>query len=184
MTLFRSFKSRLTLGYALMMTVFLAGFAFLMYVELSRTLYRDVERSMYGEAQSIEGGITTSFRDYEILRFSAPPQSKKGTLAFPEEFQSDIAKAIREWEKKQRRVTRSLFFVRIVGLDRSVIESNLGGWERDILFPDYERDSVLMEKGDSYQTIHFEKNPIRLYYHLARFQGRPFFIIQIAKPLY
>jgi len=41
-----------------------------------------------------------------------------------------------------------------------------------------------MEKGDSYQTIHFEKNPIRLYYHLVRFQGRPFFIIQVAKPLY
>ena len=56
MTPFRSFKSRLTLGYALMMTVFLGGFSFLMYTELSRALYRDVERSIYEEVQSIEGG--------------------------------------------------------------------------------------------------------------------------------
>ncbi|MFA5167426.1 MAG: ATP-binding protein [Candidatus Omnitrophota bacterium] len=181
---FRSFKSRLTLGYALMMTVFLGGFSFLMYAELSRTLYRDAERSMYGEGQSIEEGINTFFHERRNPEFLAPPRIEKGTLAFPAEFQAKVTKAIREWEKKQRRVTRSLFLVRIIALDRSLIGSNLGGWERDILFPDYERDSVLMEKGDSYQTIHFEKNPIRLYYHLVRFQGRPFFIIQVAKPLY
>ena len=183
MTLFRSFKSRLTLGYAFMMTVFLAGFSFLMYMELSRALYRDAERSMYGEAQSIEEGIRTFFQERKDPKFLAPPKIEKGTLAFPVEFQAEVTKAIREWEKKQRRVMRSLFLVRMVGLDRSLIGSNLGGWERDILFPDYERDSVLMEKGDSYQTIHFEKNPIRLFYHLVRFQNRPFFIIQIAKPL-
>jgi signal transduction histidine kinase len=181
---FRSFKFRLTLWYAFMMTVFLAGFAILMYAELSRALYKDVERSMYTEAQSIEGGIVASFLERSYQKLEAPPASEKGALAFPPEFQSEVSGAIREWEKKQRRITRSLFLVRIVALDRSLIGSNLGGWERDILFPDYERDSVLMEKGDSYQTIHFEKNPIRLYYHLVRFRGRPFFIIQIAKPLY
>jgi signal transduction histidine kinase len=184
MTPFRSFKSRLTLGYAFMMTVFLAGFSFLMYAELSRALYRDVERSLYGEGQSIEEGVGAFFRERRDSRFLTPPKIEKGTLAFPAEFQTEVTQAVREWEKKQRRVARSLFLVRIVGLDRSLIGSNLGGWERDVLFPDYERDSVLMEKGDSYQTIHFEKNPIRLYYHLVRFQGRPFFIIQIAKPLY
>lgn len=181
---FRSFKSRLTLGYALMMTVFLAGFSFLMYAELSRALYRDVERNMRGEAQSVEEGIVAFFQERKDPEFLTPPRIEKGTLAFPVEFQVKVSKVIREWEKKQRRVARSLFLVRMIGLDRSLIGSNLGGWERDILFPDYERDSVLMEKGDSYQTIHFEKNPIRLYYHLVRFQGRPFFIIQIAKPLY
>lgn len=184
MTPLRSFKSRLTLGYALMVTVFLAGFSFLMYAELSRTLYRDVERSMYDEGQSIEEGIVTFFQESRRPEFLTPYKIEKGTLSFPAEFQEKVTKGIREWEKKQRRVTRSLFLVRLIGLDRSLIGSNLGGWERDILFPDYERDSVLMEKGDSYQTIHFEKNPIRLYYHLVRFQGRPFFIIQIAKPLY
>ncbi len=184
MTPFRSFKSRLTLGYALMMTVFLGGFSFLMYTELSRALYRDVERSMYGEAQSIEEGIGAFFQVSRDPGFLNPPKVEKGTLVLPAEFQTEITQAIREWEKKQRRIMRSLFLVRIIGLDRSLIGSNLGGWERDILFPDYERDSVLMEKGDSYQTIHFEKNPIRLYYHLMRFRGRPFFIIQIAKPLY
>ena len=181
---FRSFKSRLTFGYAFMMTVFLAGFSLLMYVELSRALYRDVERSMHEEAQSIEGGIGTFFQERRDPKLLAPPKIEKGTLAFSAEFQTEVTKTIREWEKKQRRVTRSLFLVRIIGLDRSLVGSNLGGWERDILFPDYERDSVLMEKGDSYQTIHFEKNPIRLYYHLVRFRGRPFFIVQIAKPLY
>ncbi len=180
---FHSFKFRLTVGYAFMMTVFLAGFAFLMYAELSRTLYKDVERSMYGEAQSIEDGIGASFRERKDPTFSAPPKIERGTLAFPAEFQAEVTQAVRDWEKKQRRVTRSLFLVRILGLDRSMIGSNLGGWERDILFPDYERDSILMEKGASFQTIHFQKNPIRLYYHVARFQGRPFFIIQIAKPL-
>jgi signal transduction histidine kinase len=184
MTIFRSFKSRLTLGYALVMTVFLAGFSVLMYAEFSRALYRDVERSMYAEAQTIEQGILGSFQERRDLDFRNPPKIEKGTLVFPAEFQVEVTKAVRDWEKKQRRVTRSLFLVRIIGLDRSLIGSNLGGWERDILFPDYERDSVLMEKGDSYQTIHFQKNPIRLYYHLVRFQDRPFFIIQIAKPLY
>jgi signal transduction histidine kinase len=184
MTPFRSFKSRLALGYAFIMTIFLAGFSFLMYAELSRTLYRDVERSMYAEGQSIQEGIGAFFQERRDSKFIVPPKVEKGTLVFPVEFQAEITRAIREWEKKQRRVTRSLFLVRIIGLDRFLITSNLGGWERDILFPDYERDSVLMEKGDSYQTIHFEKNPIRLYYHLARFQGRPFFIIQVAKPLY
>lgn len=181
---FRSFKFRLTLGYAFMMTVFLAGFAFLMYTELSRTLYRDVERNMYAEVQNIEEGILSSFQERRDAKFTRPPEIQKGTLAFPPEFQAEITQAIRDWEKKQRRITRSLFLVRILGLDRSLIGSNLGGWERDILFPDYERDSVLMEKGDSYQTIYFQKNPVRLYYHLVGYQGRPFFIIQIAKPLY
>ena len=181
---FRSFKSRLTLGYAFMMTVFLAGFSFLMYTELSRALYQDVERSMSAEVQSIEDGILVFFQELRDPEFIIPPKIEKGTLAFSAEFQAKVTQAVREWEKRQRRITRSLFLVRVIGLDRSLIGSNLGGWERDILFPDYERDSVLMEKGNSYQTIHFEKNPIRLYYHLVQFRGRPFFIIQAAKPLY
>lgn len=180
----RSFKSRLTLGYALMMTVFLGGFSLLMYTELSRVLYRDAERSMAVEGQSLEEGLDAFFQERNAPEFFEPSQAPKGTLTFPAEFQQEVSRSIREWEKKQRRVSRSLFLVRIMGLDRSLIVSNLGGWERDILFPDYERDSVFMEKGNSYQTIHFEKNPIRLYYHRVTFHGRPFFIIQIAKPLY
>lgn len=181
---FHSFKFRLTLWYAFMLTVFLAGFAFLMYTEFSRALYRDVERSMHDEARSIEDAIEPSFLERKDSRFTALPAIEKGTLAFPPEFQANVTQTVREWEKKQRVIKRSLFLVRMIGLDRSLILTNLGGWERDILFPDYERDSVLMEMGDSYQTIHFEKNPIRLYYHLVKFRGRPFFVIQIAKPLY
>ena len=126
MTPFRSFKSRLTFGYAFMMTVFLAGFSFLMYTELSRALNRDVERSMFGEAQNIEEGIATSFQERKDFSASSLPKIEKGSLAFPVEFQAEVTKAVREWEKKQRRVTRSLFLVRIIGLDRSLIGSNLG----------------------------------------------------------
>ena len=181
---FRSFKLRLTLGYAFMMTVFPGVFASLMYMELSRALYRDVEHSMRGEAQNIEEGLQTFFQENKSPIFSSFPRVKKGTLSFPGEFQGKLAESIRDWEKHQRRINRSLFLVHMLGLDHSLILSNRGGWEQDIIFPDYERDSVFMEKGDSYQTIHFQKSPIRLYYHRVNFRGRPFLIIQIAKPLY
>lgn len=179
----RSFKLRLTLWYALMLTVVLAGFAFLMYAELSRTLYRDVEQSMHSEVQNIEEGLTGFLQETRDPRFLAPPKIEKGILSFSSEIQNLLKKTILEFEKRQHLITRSLFLVRIVGLDHSLMLSNLAGWEREIIFPNYERDSVFMEKGDSYQTIHFQKNPVRLYYHLVRIQRRPFFIIQVAKPL-
>ncbi|MBU9889734.1 MAG: HAMP domain-containing histidine kinase [Candidatus Omnitrophica bacterium] len=179
----RSFKLRLTLWYALMLTVFLAGFAFLMYAELSRALYRDVEQGMTGEALSVEKGLLSFLRETNDPKFLSPPGITKGTLAFPPDFQGLLEFRIREFERRHRRIAQSLFLVRIVGLDHAVISSNLGGWEREVIFPDYERDSVFMEKGQSYQTIHFRNNPIRLYYHLVRFRGRPFFIIQTAKRL-
>lgn len=179
----RSFKTRLTLWYAVMLTVFLAAFAFFMYAELSRALYRDVEQSMYSEVKNIEEGLFSFFQEGGDRRLFAPPKVEKGVFVFPAEFQGLLERTIREFERRQRRIRRSLFLVRIVGLDHSIVVSNLGGWEREIIFPDYERDSVLMEKGESYQTIHFQNNPIRLYYHLVRIQNRPFFLIQVAKPL-
>lgn len=178
---FRSFKFRLTLWYASMLMVFLAGFAFLMYAELSRALYHDVERSMLGEVRNIEDGLRTYLKD---SKFSSALSTGKSKPFASEELQGKLVSAIREWEQRQRRVARSLFLVRIIGFDHSPLASNLGGWERDIIFPNYERDSVFMETGESFQTIHFQKNPIRLYYHKVRFEGSPFFIVQIAKPLY
>lgn len=179
----RSFKLRLTLWYALMLAVFLAGFAFLMRAQLSRSLYRDAQQSLYGEVRNIEEGLLAFLQEAKSSQLLAPPKVEKGILAFSPEFQGLLEKNIREFERRQRRIAQSLLLVRIVGLDHSVVVSNLGGWEREVIFPNYERDSVFMEKGDSYQTIHFRKNPIRLYYHLVRFRGRPFFIIQAAKPL-
>lgn len=181
---FRSFKLRLTIWYAIILTVFLGGFAFLMYTEFSKALYRDVQRNMLEESQGIEGGLLAYFQERRDSRFLIPPQIEKGLLTFTPEYQNDLTRAIQEWEKRQRRVDRSLFLVRILGLDHSIIASNRGGWERDFIFPNYERDSVFMEKGNSYQTIFFNKSPIRLYYHLVRIQNRPLAIIQIAKPLY
>ncbi len=179
----RSFKLRLTLWYALMLTVFLAGFAFFMYAELSRALYRDVEQSMRGEVRNIEDALLTFFLETRDPRLLMLPRAEKGVLTFPPEYQEVLAKTVLEFERRQRRIVRSLLLVRIVGLDHSIVVSNLEGWGREIIFPNYERDSLFMEKGDSYQTIHFQKNPIRLYYHLVRFRDRPFFIIQAAKPL-
>ncbi|HOE68097.1 MAG TPA: HAMP domain-containing sensor histidine kinase [Candidatus Omnitrophota bacterium] len=178
-----SFKIRLTIWYAAILLVFLTGFAFLMHTELSRTLYRDVENNMYAESRNLEDGIVASLRDNGTPRLSPPPRIEKGTIAFSEEYQASLAKAVRLWDKQQKSLKRSLYLARIVGLDHSVMLSNLGRWERDIIFPDFERDSIFMETGNSFQTIHFEQRPIRLYYRLVRIEGRPFFVIQIAKPL-
>lgn len=180
----RSFKLRLTLWYAFMLMVFLSGFAFLMYFELSRALYHDVEKNMLFESERVEETIVTHLREAGDIRIMPPPKIEKGTLAFLNDYQEVLTETIRDWERRQRRVTRSLYLVRVVGLDHSVILSNLSGWERDIIFPDFERDSVFMEAGNSYQTIHFQKRPIRLYYRLAKINGRPFFVIQVAKPLH
>lgn len=180
----RSFKFRLTLWYAFMLTVFLSAFAFLMYLELSRALYHDVEHSMLFESQRIEEAVVSRLREVKDVTLKPPPRIERGTLAFPREYQAVLTEAVRDWERRQRRVTRSLLLVRVVGLDNSVMLSNLGGWEREVIFPDFERDSAFTEKGQSFQTIHFQQRPIRLYYHLVRIGGRPFFVIQVAKPLH
>lgn len=181
---FRSFKLRLTLWYAFVLTVFLSGVAFFMYFELSRALYRDVEKNMALEARKIEGAIVSSLRESGAIKIQSLPKIAKGTLAFPVEYQESLTGAIWDWERGERRVLRSLYLVRIVGLDHSVILSNLGGWEREIIFPDFERDSVFMERGESFQTIHFQKRPVRLYYRLVRIGGRPFFVVQVSKSLH
>lgn len=180
----RSFKLRLTVGYALMLSVFLSGFAFLMYTELSRTLYRDVESSMAAEAMNIENNLLAFLQEVYVVPPMVSPISERGMARIPLEFQEKLVATIQEWERRQRRINRSLFLVRIVNLDHSLIVFNRGGWEEDIIFPNYERDSVFMEQGRSYQTIHFQKRPVRLYYHLVRIQGWPLLIIQVAKPLF
>lgn len=179
----RSFKIRLALWYALILLVFLAGFGLLMQAELSRTLYRDVEHSLTFESLSIQSAIMAHLKERRAIPLNPPPKIEKGTFAFSPEYQSLLAQAIRYWEKQQKRIARSLYLVRVVGLDHSVMLSNLGRWERDIIFPDFERDSAFMETGNSFQTIHFQNRPIRLCYQLARIEGRPFFVVQVAKPL-
>jgi heavy metal sensor kinase len=100
------------------------------------------------------------------------------------EIQERLIKNLREWEKKNHLVARSTLLIRLLGLDNTVFLSNLKGWEREIKYPYFERDSTFMETGDSFQTIHFQRRPIRLYYHLVRFQGRPLVIIQIGDSIY
>ena len=138
----RSFKLRLTLWYALMLTVFLAGFAFFMYAELSRALYRDVEQSMRGEVRNIEDALLTFFLETRDPRLLMLPRAEKGVLTFPPEYQEVLAKTVLEFERRQRRIVRSLLLVRIVGLDHSIVVSNLEGWGREIIFPNYVQKSV------------------------------------------
>jgi len=179
----RSFKLRLTLWFAAIILIFLSGFAFLMYSELSRTLYRDVEKNMHVESRDVESSIVSQIKEVSALNLKSPPPITGGTFAFPEDYQNLLTRTIRDRERQQKRITRSLYLMRVVALDHSVIFSNLGRWERDIIFPDFERDSSFMETGESFQTIHFQKRPIRLYYRLVSIGGRPFFVQQIAKPL-
>ncbi len=183
MILFRSFKFRLAVIYSLLMMVFFIGFSFLTYSLLSRALYQNVEKNLRYEAKQIEEGLLSFFYASKEAYFVKLPENRKGSISFSPDFQVEIAKKIREWESHGKRITRSRSFLRIVGLDGEAIGTNLGGWSREILFPDFERDSVFMEFGESYQTIHFQKRPIRLFYHLTQFRGRPFFVIEVAESI-
>lgn len=166
---FKSVKLRLTLWYSVVLTVLLSIFAFLMYAELSRALYRDVDKNLLFEAES----FVESLQPYV-------GKATQGVL-LPE---VRLMEAVKEWEKKTRRISRSHLMVRFAGLDRSFLVSNLKKWEREIIFPDFERDSIFMETGQSFQTIHFMGKPVRLYYHLARFKDHPLFVIQCGAPIF
>lgn len=158
MTLIKSVKLRLTLWYALILTIFLSLFSFLMVIELSRYLYRDVDRMLSNEAGLLEKAVHLS-------------ATRRG---FKEALQASHVVEL---------VNRSTLMMRVIGPDHQVLLSNLKGWEENILFPNYERDSVFMEKGSSFQTIHFQGKPIRLYYRLVN-KTQSLFIIQSATPLY
>lgn len=73
--------------------------------------------------------------------------------------------------------------IRLISADQINMAGNLKGWEKEIIFPDHERDSIFMESGYSFQTIHFQKKPIRLYYKRLRFKARPLVIIQLGVPI-
>lgn len=159
----QSVKFRLTLWYAFVLTVFLSLFAFLMHAELSRALYRDVDNNLAYESRGLEESLLPALKE-------PAKELRRDPIK--------LAKAIKTWEKQNRRVSRNTRMVRLVGFDHTVYLSNQTGWQRDILFPNFERDSMFMEKGDSFQTIHFQKRPIRLYYAMIRYQNEPLLVLQ------
>ena len=168
MKLFKTVKFRLTIWYAFMLTVFLSIFAFLMYSELSRALYQDAEKNMVEKVSNIEESLKLRIMNKEV-------DSGVGSIS-----QNILTQTIKDWEKNEQELAKSILMIRILGLKQSVIISNLKGWGNEIIFPDFERDSIFMEQGHSFQTIHFRGLPIRLYYHLVELNKKPLFIIQSA----
>lgn len=176
---FRSVKLRLTLWYAFILAVLLSIFAFMMYAELKRVLYHDTDQTLSQETRRLEEAIRLDLEP-SFKKFLASKESWEGAAPFSihAEMQQRIAEELVRWEEKGRRIERSALIARIVALNHRPILSNLLGWQREIIFPDFERNSLFAEKGRSFETIHFHGKPIRLYYELVRVQDRPFFIIQ------
>ncbi len=192
---FQSVKFRLTLWYAFILTFLLSVFAFVMYAELARALYHDVDKSLFSEAISLEESLEGYIKDIPIGAVPVPPIALEKRILYPgkalvhvlpllpTDIKNKLNQNIESWEKNNPRLAQSPLMLRFLGLNRQAILSNLTGWERRVIFPDFERDSTFMEKGDSFQTIHYQKRPIRLYYRLVRFKSRPLFMIQSGASL-
>ncbi len=185
MRVLRSVKSRLVLTSGIILTALLSGFGFLMHAELSRALYRDVDKTLQLETrtlqESMQGYLEKPFGEVlpvKDMRFPGP------FLPLSAELNEELHRTLGVWEKQERFFSRSTLMVRILGTDHAQILGNLTGWERAIIFPDFERDSVFMETGESFQTIHFQKKPVRLYYLLLRIRHHPLLVIQCGMPLY
>ncbi|MBI3313452.1 MAG: GHKL domain-containing protein [Candidatus Omnitrophica bacterium] len=181
---FKSVKFRLTLWYAFILAVLLSGFAFLMHSELARTLYRDMDKNLFIESQNLSEALLKSLGGkLQRLQIPQPDFSGQSRSNLTPHTVPKLRKEIEKWEKNARHLTRSTFMIRIIGLDHEVIISNLKGWQREIIFPDFERDNVFMENGASFQTIHLYGKPVRLYYRLIVMEDKPLFIIQCGNSL-
>ncbi len=183
----KSVKFRLTLWYALILTVILSIFSILMYSEFSRVLYRDVDRTLFYETHTLEESlmpyVEKAFRT-KVTEESLRPFPEASSFVLSPKLRARLLKTLREWERNNHYVNRSTLLIRFFGFDKEVLLGNLKGWQQDILFPEHERDAVFMEKGASFQTIHFRRRPIRLYYYLVQYKMQPLFVIQSAVPIY
>lgn len=169
----KSVKTRLTLWYALVLTLLLALFGFLMHKEFSRVLYQDVEKNLEQEALSLQESITDFAANLPADVFVRNPQFS--------DYQ--VKDFLTRWEIKNRRVRKSPVMIRLLKDNQFQIMDNLTGWQREIIFPDFERDSGFMETGKSFMVIHFQKKPIRLLYLRCALPGMASVIIQCGKPL-
>jgi heavy metal sensor kinase len=183
MIFLRSVKFRLTLWYAFILTFLLSLFSFLLHAELARALNRDVDQRLFYEAKNLENSLKIHLKDYSDDQIPAS-EKLRTSISSPVRTPEKLRKSITEWEKSIKGLRRSTQMVRIQGLDHSLYLSNLTGWERDIIFPDFERDSAFMESGRSFQTIHFQKKPIRLYYHLVEIKKELLLVIQCGTSLH
>ena len=180
----QSVKVRLTLWYALVLSVLLAIFSFIMYAELSRALYYDAEKNLSWAAIQTEESILIKLITSPEIASSVSRNSHDRMKPFEPAVNERIQKLVQEWAGESQFLSRNLHMIRVVGLDHREMGSNLEGWEKDIIFPNFERDSNFMEKGTSYQTIHFKDKPFRLYYRQLRMGAYPVLVIQTAYALY
>ena len=112
---------RLTFWYAVVLTFLLSSFAVFMVMELSRNLHREVDQNLVREIRTIEASITSYL------------------------LQDPMPAAVRRWEKETHHLSRSMYMIRIVDHEGRELASNLTGWKKDVIFPDFERDSLFME---------------------------------------
>lgn len=180
----QSVKVRLTLWYALVLSVFLAIFSFMMYAELSRALYHDAEKNLAWSVQQAEEAIQVRVTAQPQLLSSIARTSLSATQPFTPEIDRALRDLISDWESQSFFLARSQHMLRIVNFNHEDIVSNLKEWEKEIIFPNFERDSFFMESGSSYQTIHFKNKPFRLYYKMLQVQGKPAAVFQAAYALY
>jgi len=178
----RSVKFKLTLSHAIVLMLFLSVFALLMYTELSRTLYRDVDRSLQNEAKGLEESLDSFLDGIDQGMQLAEKQTRFPNPFFvPLEVRLRLQDVINQWQQTSQRLSRSTYMIRFINLNHSILLTKLKGWEAEVIFPDFERDSVFMENGRSFLTIHFRDQPMRLYYHLVRYRNKPLFIIQVGR---
>ena len=180
----QSVKVRLTLWYALVLSVLLAIFSFIMYAELSRALYHDAEKNLSWSAIQTEESIQAKLTADPEIALVVTRDARNRMKPFTASANDRIQKLVQEWARESQFLSRSLHMIRVVGLDHREIASNLEGWEKEIIFPNFERDSNFMEKGTSYQTIHFKSKPFRLYYRRLQIGNSPVLVIQTAYALY
>ncbi|MSR76704.1 MAG: HAMP domain-containing protein [Candidatus Omnitrophica bacterium] len=179
MIYFQSVKLRLTLWYTFILSIFLTIFAVFMYLELSRALYRDADQILLTEAINIEESLQKDLASiFTGARIESQHHRMNTSLYFVPPIKAKLAAAIQRWEGAGKKVARSQMMIRLLGLDHEPLIMNLKRWEEEVIFPDFERDSFFLEQGKSFQTIHFRKIPVRLYYRLVRHQDVPLFIIQ------
>ncbi len=159
----KSVKFRLTLWYAFVLTVFLSVFSYWMYEQLAKSLYEGADKTLLSEASTIR----------ESLEIYLDKNLPSGPSA-------NLIESVRQWEKSGKQISRSHLMIRLLSLDHNLVVSNLKIWEREIIFPDFERDAIFMENGESFQTIHFKEKPIRLYYALVQWKERSLFVIEMG----
>ncbi len=142
-------------------------------MEFSRVLYRDVDKNLEQETAALQESLS-DFAE------KIPPAVFEKNKFFSDYQVKDF---LTRWEVENRRIRKSPVMILLLRSNQFPVMDNLTGWQREIIFPDFERDSVFMEKGESFLNIHFQKKPIRLFYSRCELPRFSSLVIQCGKPL-